>query len=62
MWNTPPGGGGARMEATACRAALSSAALPDELVTAIDVAWPEGPIVKATPTDPLAPAARADSG
>ena len=60
--NMPPGGGGARIDATACRAALSSAALPDELVMEMTVGRPDGPMVKATPTDPLAPEARADSG
>jgi hypothetical protein len=43
-------------------AALSSAALPEERVIDWLMTRPDGPTVKTTPTEPVAPAARAAAG
>ena len=57
-----PGGGGVWIARRMDRAAPSSAALPDEFVIARPATRPDGPTVNATPTDPLAPDARAPAG
>jgi hypothetical protein len=44
------------------RAAESRAEFPDELVMDWLVTRPDAPIVKATPTEPVTPAARAEAG
>ena len=51
----PPGGGGGWEDASISSAAKSSAPLPDDLTTECETIAPEGPIEKATPTDPAAP-------
>ncbi len=60
--NEPPGGGGGAIDWTMRRAAASSSATPDDRTTDTDETLPLGPIVKATPTAPVDPRARADSG
>ena len=55
----PAGGGGKWADWTRLRAAASRSSSPEEWVIANDVSAPDAPIVKATPTMPLAPRARA---
>ncbi len=58
----PPGGGGGWEDASIWPTAASSALFPDERVMECDLIAPDGPIEKVTPTDPLAPEARAPAG
>jgi hypothetical protein len=60
--NEPPGGGGKRSDITIWRAAWSRSDEPDERVTLKRLAAPEAPMVKAKPTTPAAPLARAAAG
>ena len=58
----PPGGGENRAPYTRERAAPSRTLSPEEGVIANDDSAPDGPMVKATKTVPLAPRARAARG
>jgi hypothetical protein len=59
MWADPPGGGGKWAECTTARAAASRSLSPEERVIANDASAHEAPMVKVTPTTPLAPRGRA---
>ncbi len=58
----PPGGGGVWIAFSVVRAAESRMGLPEDRVIDWLTTRPEGPMVKATPTAPVAPAARASQG
>ena len=58
----PPGGGGAWTAFMMACVAWSSEGSPEERVIEWLTTRPDGPTVKATPTEPVTPAARAAAG